>query len=201
VEWLTCDRPDIEEARQAASRIATDVTRASEIINRIRLLFKKGEPQRELVHVNEVIRDMIVMLRNEASRSSVSIRTELALDLPNISADRVQLQQVFMNLMLNAIDAMKETNGAGELMIKSQHNPDDRLLIAVSDTGAGLPPGQADKIFDAFFTTKTEGTGMGLSISRSIIESHGGRLWATANPGRGATFHFTLPIDTKVAAA
>jgi PAS domain S-box-containing protein len=201
VEWLTCDRPDIEEARQAASRIATDVTRASEIINRIRLLFKKGEPQRELVDVNEVIRDMIVMLRNEASRSSVSIRTQFALDLPNISADRVQLQQVFMNLMLNAIDAMKETNGAGELMIKSQHNPDDRLLIAVSDTGAGLPPGQADKIFDAFFTTKTEGTGMGLSISRSIIESHGGRLWATANPGRGATFHFTLPIDTKVTAA
>jgi signal transduction histidine kinase len=201
VEWLACDRPDIEEAREAASRIAADVTRASEIINRIRLLFKKGEPQRELLDVNEVIRDMIVMLRNEASRFSVSIRTELAVDLPNISADRVQLQQVFMNLILNAIDAMKETEGAGELTIKSQHDPDDRLLISVSDTGAGLPPDQADKIFDAFFTTKAQGTGMGLSISRSIIESHGGRLWATADSGRGATFHFTLPIDIEVAAA
>jgi PAS domain S-box-containing protein len=200
VEWLARDKPDIEEARNAISRIIKDVTRASEIIDRIRFLFKKGEPQRELVDVNEVVREMIVLLRNEASRASISIRTELAVDLPNISADRVQLQQVFMNLMLNAIDAMKERDAAGELTIKSQHNPGDPLLISVSDTGPGLPSEQADKIFDAFFTTKPQGTGMGLSISRSIIESHGGRLWATANPRRGATFQFTLPRDMKSAA-
>ena len=198
LEWLARGRPDIEEARNAVSRIIQDVTRASEIINRIRSLFKKGEPQRELIDVNEVIREMIVLLRREAGRHSISIHTELAADLPIISADRVQLQQVFMNLMLNAIDAMKERNGAGELTIKSQHNPGDQLLISVSDTGTGLPPDQANKIFDAFFTTKPQGTGMGLSISRSIVESHGGRLWATANSGRGATFQFTLPSDVKL---
>jgi PAS domain S-box-containing protein len=199
VEWLARDKPDLEEARNAVSRIIQDVTRASEIINRIRFLFKKGEPQRELIDVNEVIREMIVLLRHEAGGHSISIHTELAADLPIISADRVQLQQVFMNLMLNAIDAMKERHGAGELTIKSQHNPADQLLISVSDTGAGLPP-QAEKIFDPFFSTKPQGTGMGLSISRSIIESHGGRLWATANAGRGTTFQFTLPSDIKAAA-
>ena len=197
-EWLARDTPDIEEARNAISRIIQDVTRASEIIDRIRLLFQKGEPQRELVDVNEVIHEMIVLLRSEAGRHLISIRTELAVDLPNISADRVQLQQVFMNLMLNAIDAMKEKSDAGELTIKSHHNPGDQLLISVSDTGAGLPP-DLNKIFDAFFTTKPQGTGMGLSISRSIIESHGGRLWATANSERGATFQFTLPRDATAA--
>jgi PAS domain S-box-containing protein len=199
LRWLACDRPGIEEAREAATRIITDVTRATEIINRIRLLFKKGEQQRELVDVNEIIREMIVMLRNEAGRSSISIRTELALDLPNISADRVQLQQVLMNLMLNGIDAISEVNAEGELTVKSQRNPDDQLLVSVSDTGVGLPPERLDKIFDAFFTTKPQGTGMGLSISRSIIESQGGRLWATANSERGATFHFTLPRESKAA--
>jgi PAS domain S-box-containing protein len=199
LKWLVRDRPDIEEAREAASRIIQDVTRASEIINRIRVLFKKGEPQRELVDVNEIIREMIALLRGEAERYSISIRTELAANLPNIRADRVQLQQVFMNLMLNAIDAMNEVNAAGELTIKSQRNPDDQVLISVSDTGVGLPPERADKIFNAFFTTKPQGTGMGLSISRSIIESHGGRLSATTNSERGATFQFTLPSDFKAA--
>jgi signal transduction histidine kinase len=200
VEWLAREKPDIEEARNALSRIIKDVSRASEIIDRIRFLFKKGEPQRELVDVNEVIREMIVLLRNEASQASISIRTDLAVDLQSITADRVQLQQVFMNLMLNAIDAMKERKATGELTIKSEHNPAAQLLISVSDNGAGLPPDQADKIFDAFFTTKPQGTGMGLSISRSIIESHGGRLWATPNSGQGATFQFTLPRDMKSAA-
>jgi signal transduction histidine kinase len=200
VEWLARDRPDVEEARHAASRIVQDVTRASQIIDRIRLLFKKGEPQRELIDVNEVIREMIVLLRGEARLNSIAIHTELAADLPVINADRVQLQQVFMNLMLNAIDAIKDTKGAGELTIRSQPNPGGQLLISVSDSGAGLPSDQANKIFDAFFTTKPDGTGMGLSISRSIIESHGGRLWASANSGRGATFQFTLPIDIKAAA-
>ena len=135
---------------------------------------------------------MIVLLRSEASRYSISIRTELAEDLPKIMGDRVQLQQVFMNLMLNGIDAMKETSGESKLAIKSETN-DGQLLISVSDTGAGLLPEQADQIFTAFFTTKDNGTGMGLPISRSIIESHGGRLWATSAFGQGATFQFTLP--------
>jgi signal transduction histidine kinase len=147
--------------------------------------------QHELVDVNELIREMVALLRNEANRYSISIRTELAENLPKVMADRVQLQQVFMNLMLNGIDAMKETTDGSELTIKS-NAADGQLLISVSDTGVGLPPEQ-DQIFMAFFTTKDNGTGMGLPISRSIIESHGGRLWAERAPGRGATFQFTLP--------
>ncbi len=192
LRWLGRDEPDVAEACEAASRLVKDVTRAADIISRISSLFKKGALQRELVDVNELIREMIVLLRSEANRYSISIRTELAEDLPKVMADRVQLQQVFMNLMLNGIDAMKETTGGSELTIKSEAD-DGQLLISVSDTGVGLPPEQADQIFKAFFTTKDNGTGMGLPISRSIIESHGGRLWATGASGRGATFQFTLP--------
>jgi signal transduction histidine kinase len=192
LRWLGRDEPDVAEACEAASRLVKDVTRAADVINSISLLFTKDALQRELVDVNELIREMIVLLRSEASRYSISIRTELAEDLPKITADRVQLQQVFMNLMLNGIDAMKETSGGSELAIKSETS-DDQLLISVSDTGVGLPPVQADQIFTAFFTTKDHGTGMGLPISRSIIESHGGRLWATGASERGATFQFTLP--------
>jgi PAS domain S-box-containing protein len=186
------DVPDVAEACEAASRLVKDVTRATDIISRINLLFKKGAPQREFVAVNDLIREMIVMLRSEANRYSISIRTELAEHLPMVMADRVQLQQVFMNLMLNGIDAMKEASRGSELTITSQ--PDDgQVLISVSDTGVGLSPQQADQIFRAFFTTKDNGTGMGLPISRSIIESHGGHLWAAGASGRGATFQFTLP--------
>jgi signal transduction histidine kinase len=198
LRWLTRDHPDLEEAREAASRIVKDATRAADIISRIRLHFKKGTQERELVDVNEIIQEMILLLRNEATRYSISIRTDLAADRPKVMADRVHLQQVFMNLMLNGIEAMKDMGSAGELTIKLQQAENGLLLISVSDTGVGLPAQQADQIFDAFFTTKADGTGMGLSISRSIIESHGGRLWAAANPGRGATFHLTLP--TKVEA-
>jgi PAS domain S-box-containing protein len=192
LRWLGRDDPDVLEAREAALRLVKDVTRAADIIGRISLLFKKGAPQRELVDVNELIREMIVLLRSEANRYSISIRTELAEDLPKVMADRVQLQQVFMNLMLNGIDAMKETSGESELTIKSKAD-DGQLLISVSDTGVGLPPEQEDQIFRAFFTTKDNGTGMGLPISRSIIESHGGRIWAAGASERGATFQFTLP--------
>jgi PAS domain S-box-containing protein len=193
LRWLGRDQPDLPEARETAARIIKDVTRASDIISSISLLFKKGALQRELVDVNELIREMIVLLRSEANRYSISIRTGLAEDLPKVMADRVQMQQVFMNLMLNGIDAMKETTGGGELTIKSEVR-DGQLLISVSDTGVGLPPEQADQIFSAFFTTKDNGTGMGLPISRSIIESHGGRLWVAGAPGCGATFQFTLPV-------
>jgi signal transduction histidine kinase len=192
LRWLGRDQPDVPEAREAAARIIKDVTRAADTISSISLLFKKGALQRELVDVNELIREMIVLLRSEANRYSISIRTELAEDLPKVTADRVQLQQVFMNLMLNGIEAMKGTTGGGDLTIKSEAC-DAQLQISVSDTGVGLPPEQTDQIFNAFYTTKDNGTGMGLPISRSIIESHGGRLWATSAPARGATFHFTLP--------
>jgi PAS domain S-box-containing protein len=192
LRWLGCDDPDVPEAREAASRLVKDVTRAADIISSISLLFKKGGLQRELVDVNELVREMVILLRSEANRYSLSIRTELAEELPKVMADRVQLQQVFMNLMLNGIDAMKATTGGGELTIRSEAC-DGHLLISISDTGVGFPPEQADQIFNAFYTTKDNGTGMGLPISRSIIESYGGRLWATRNSGRGATFHFTLP--------
>jgi PAS domain S-box-containing protein len=193
LRWLGRDNPDLPEAREAASRIVKDVTRAADIIGSISALFKKGELQRDLVDGNELIREMTVLLRSEANRYSISIRTELAEDLPKVMADRVQLQQVFMNLMLNGIDAMKETNG-GDLTVKSEV-ADGQLLITVSDTGVGLPVNQAEQIFKAFFTTKDKGTGIGLPISQSIIESHGGRMWASDNFPRGATFKFTLPAS------
>jgi C4-dicarboxylate-specific signal transduction histidine kinase len=198
VRWLATDTPNLEEARAAAMRIVKDGTRAAEIINRIRLLFKKGTPERELVDINEVIREMIVLLRSEAARHDILVGTELATDLPQVVGDRVQLQQVMMNLMVNGIDAMKDADGTRKLAIKSQRAENKQVLVTVSDTGVGLPPQQADQIFQAFFTTKPHGTGMGLSISRSIVESHGGRLWAAGNFPRGASFHLTL--TTKVEA-
>jgi NO-binding membrane sensor protein with MHYT domain/nitrogen-specific signal transduction histidine kinase len=197
LRWLTRDAPDVEEARQSAMRIVKDATRAAEIISRIRLFFTKNSPQRELVDVNEVIREMIVLLRREATRYSISIRTELAADLPQVMGDRVQLQQVMMNLMMNSTDAMKDVDGTRELTIKSQPGDNDEFLVSVSDTGVGLPLQQADQIFTAFYTTKAHGTGMGLPISRSIVESHGGRLWAGGNSPRGASFYFTLPSNVQ----
>jgi PAS domain S-box-containing protein len=197
LRWLTRDSPDVEEARAAAIRIVNDGRRAAEIISRIRLLFKKGTPEQELVDVNETIREMIVLLRGEATRYSISVQMELASDLPQVMGDRVQLQQVLMNLIMNGFDAMKDVDGTRELSVKSQRAENEQLLITVSDTGVGLPPQQADEIFNAFFTTKLNGTGMGLRISRSIVESHGGRLWAANNSPHGASFHVTLP--TKAA--
>jgi len=196
LRWLGRDQPDLAEAREAASRVIKDATRAADIISRVRLLFEKGTPQQELVDVNEVIQEMIVLLRGEATAHSISVRTELAEDLPRIMGDRMQLQQVLMNLMMNSIDAMKNVNGTREITIQSQRADNGQVLISVSDTGMGLPPEKVEQIFDAFFTTKTHGTGMGLRISRSIVESHGGRLWAANNSPRGARFAFTLP--TKI---
>lgn len=192
LRWLTRDQPDVEEARAAAMRIVTDGKRAAEIISRVRLLFQKGAPQRESVDVNDVIREMVVLLQGEATRYFISVRAELAADLPPIMGDRVQLQQVLMNLMANGIDAMKDVDGRRELVVRS-YGAENQLQVSVSDTGVGLPPNQADQIFSAFFTTKLHGIGMGLRISRSIVESHGGRLWAADNSPRGANFNFTLP--------
>ena len=197
LRWLAGDIANLEEARAAATRIVRDGTRAAEIISRIRLLFKKGTPQRELVDVNEVIRETIALLRSEATRYSISVRTEPAANLPQIMGDRVQLQQVLMNLIMNSIEAMKDVDGTRELVIESQQGENEEVLVSVSDTGVGLPPHQADQIFNAFFSTKPHGTGMGLSISRSIVESHGGRLWAAGNSPRGARFCLTLPIKVE----
>jgi len=197
LRWLTRDHPDLEEARAAATRIVKDGTRAGEIISRTRLLFEKGTPQHGLVDVNEVIGEMTVLLRGETTRYSISVRTELAADLPQVMGDRVQLQQVLMNLIMNSIDAMKDADGTRELAIKSQPTENDQVLVSVSDTGVGLPPQKADQVFSAFFTTKPHGTGMGLRISRSIIESHGGRLWAADNSPNGASFCFTLPTKAE----
>jgi len=199
LRWLTRDQPDVEEAREATMRTMKDSTRAAEIIDHLQSFYKKdAPPERGLVDVNELIREMLPLLRTEAERYSISLRTDLAAELPKVSADRVQLQQVLMNLMINAIDAMKDVDGVRELAIKSQRAENDQLQVSVSDTGVGLPAEQADKIFDAFFTTKTQGTGMGLRISRSIVESHGGRLWAAANSPRGANFYFTLSVNAHV---
>ena len=169
---------------------------AADVINRLRSFYKKGTPpEREMVDVKDIIREMMVLLRTEAVRHSVTIRSELDADLPKILVDRVQLQQVFMNLMLNAIEAMKDTGG--ELTVRSRLNSDRQLIISLSDTGVGLPVESTERIFDAFHTTKPQGTGMGLAITRSIVESHGGRVWATPNQGAGATFHFTLPVEAE----
>ena len=195
LRWLRRDPPDVEEAREAAARSVESTTRAAEIIKRMRALFKRGTTKREPVDLNEVIRQTVALPGGEALRDFVVMRTELAADLPKAMADRVQLQQVFANLMLNGIDAMKGSAARAELTIKSQRDGNDKVLISVSDTGTGLASEQGDEIFRAFYTTKPEGTGRGLTISRSIIESHGGRLWATANSGPGATFHFTLPSE------
>ena len=193
VRWLRRDPPDMTEAYEAASRIVSNVTRAAEIIDRVQALFKRGAPERELVDVNDIAREMIALLRHTANRNSISIRTELDAGLPATAADRVQLQQVLMNLMLNGIEAMKDAGG--ELIFTSNRTEEGHILISVSDSGIGLPAHEAERIYEAFFTTKPQGTGMGLSISRRIIESHGGRLWASNNTGRGTTFQFSLPIN------
>jgi signal transduction histidine kinase/ligand-binding sensor domain-containing protein len=203
LRWLARDEPDLEEVRAAASRMVQDGRRANEIVNRVRLLFQQDALQRELVDPNEIIREMMLLLHSEATKFGVFVRTELAAELPRVMGDRVQLQQVLMNLMMNSIDAMTDVDGTREMTIRSQRSDDGEVLISVSDTGVGLPPAQAEKIFNAFFTTKTHGTGMGLRISRSIVESHGGRLWAADNSPRGARFCFTLPIkaDARDSAA
>jgi signal transduction histidine kinase len=151
-----------------------------------------------LVDLNEVIQEMVVFLRSEAARYHISIRTNIAADLPHIMGDRVQLQQVLMNLMMNGIDAMRDVNGTRELNIRSQRGENEQIVMSVSDTGVGLPAQHADHVFNAFFATKPHGTGMGLRISRSIVESHGGRLWGADNSSRGASFHITLPTKVEV---
>jgi PAS domain S-box-containing protein len=191
LRWIRREPPGLEQAQQALSRIINDAKRADSIVERNRSLYSRGTPQREPIDLNEVIREIVIMLRDAASRHDILIRTGLDSALPTTTADRVQLQQVLMNLMLNGIEAMQERSG--ELRVASGKTEDGQLLISVSDSGVGFLGENPERVFEAFFTTKPQGTGMGLSISRRIIESHGGRLWASANTGPGATFQFTLP--------
>jgi PAS domain S-box-containing protein len=191
------DNPDLDEVREVFAKIVRDAKRATEIIGRIRSQFEKGVPNQESLNLNEIIPETIALLRDQAMRQNISIRTELAADLPQIVGDRVQLQQVAMNLILNSIEAMKDVDDTRELVIKSERAENKQILVSFADTGIGLSPQMAEQIFEPFFTTKPRGTGMGLRISRSIIESHGGRLWVVGSPGRGATFHLNLPAATQ----
>jgi PAS domain S-box-containing protein len=196
MRWLAHDPPDLERARATAARIEQDANRAADVISSLQSFYRTGTPaERHIVDVKEIIGEMTGLLRGEADRHSIKIHTELGADTPNILGNRVQLQQVFMNLMLNAIEAMKDT--CGELTIRSRANPEGRLIVSISDTGIGLPAESTEQMFDPFHTTKPQGTGMGLTITRSIVESYGGRVWATANQGAGATFHFILPAETE----
>jgi C4-dicarboxylate-specific signal transduction histidine kinase len=191
LRWLERDQPELQRVREAIVRIKDDGKRAADIIAGLKAFYKKDvSPQRALLDVNEVVREMLVLLHREAERHSVTMRTELARNLPAVRAARVQLQQVLMNLMVNGIEAMGESGG--ELAIRTKPF-ENGIVVSVSDTGAGIPADKMEQIFSAFVTSKAAGTGLGLAISRSIVEAHEGKLWAEPNPGPGATFHFTLP--------
>jgi len=199
VEWLSADPPKFDKALQTAQRIIEDGTRAGAILSRIRALFKKEAVARDWVDINEVIQELTVFLRNETLRRGVSIRENLGPKLPKVTADRVQLQQVVLNLIMNGLDAMDgSNNNPKELAISSGLEGTSAIRVQVEDRGTGLDPEIADKIFDPFFTTKSQGIGMGLAISRTIIESHEGRLWASPrSEGTGSVFQFTLPVGPK----
>jgi len=196
IRWLARDTPDVEEARAAAVRSAKDGMRAAEIVSRIRLLFKKGAPQREFVDINEVVREMIVLLRGEATRYSISVRTELAAELPPVLGDRVQLQQVLMNLMLNGMDAMKDVDGTRESLSSRSERKNGQVVVTVSDIGVGLPAQQADQIFKAFFTTKpTARVWDSPSAARSL--SHMAAACGCDNSPRGASFVSPYPPKSR----
>jgi PAS domain S-box-containing protein len=196
LRWLAHDPPELDRARAAASRIEQEANRAADVIDSLRSFYKTGTPTEcQIIDVKEIIEEMTVLLRGEADRHAITIYSELETNTPNILVNPVQLQQVFMNLMLNAIEAMKDTGG--DLTIRSRVDSEGRLFVSISDTGIGLPAGSAEQIFEPLHTTKPQGTGMGLTITRSIVESYGGRVWAIANQGTGATFHFVLPRDAK----
>jgi len=204
LRWLAGASPDLNEAREALRRIVRDGNRATDVIARIRALLKKGETERMRLDVNQVIQEMVELTRGDVLQRNVSLKTELSANLPLITADRVQLQQVLLNLILNAAEAMSTNKDSPRLLsIRTERVEPSGLRVAVHDTGVGIDSQQVERLFDAFYTTKPNGLGMGLSICRSIVEAHGGRLWATPNDGPGATFQFTLPIklETKNDAA
>ena len=194
LQWLGQETPALDEMRGSVDDIISDAKRASEIIYGIRALSKNAEPEKAALDINDVIRQGIGLMQREVHSQGASLRLDLAPDLPSVAGDRVQLQQVIINLVINAIQAMSSVpERQRELLIRSQPDAADQVSVTVTDTGVGIDPTDVDRLFTAFFTTKPGGMGMGLSISRSIIEAHGGRMSATDNPGPGATFRFTLP--------
>ena len=198
LRWLNSPIPDLEEARAAVSRIVREGTRAGEIIGRIRSLIKKSPPQMSAVDVNEVISDVLTVTRHQIVRQGVSLLTDLRARPSKVKGDPVQLQQVVLNLVLNGLEAtVVKDGGRRELLLKSETQGPDSIVVSVQDSGVGIDPEEADQLFEPFYTTKASGIGLGLSISRSIVEAHGGRLWATPNPGRGAIFQFSLPADSR----
>jgi PAS domain S-box-containing protein len=198
LRWLGAKPPNLDEVRKVLGQIVKDGMRAGDVIYRIRALIKKAPPRMARVDVNEAVLDVITLTRSELLRHGVSLQTELATGLPLIKGDRVQLQQVILNLTLNAVEAMSGVDeGAREMRIGTAREASNGVLVSVRDLGPGLDPRNVDRLFEAFYTTKLDGLGMGLAICRSIIEAHGGRLWATANEPRGAVFQFTLPLDRR----
>jgi signal transduction histidine kinase len=197
IEWLSANPPNLEKARQTVQRIIQDGTRAGAVLSRIRALFKKEAPTKDWLDINEVIHELTTFLRDDAMRRRIAIQTDLVPGLAKVKADRVQLQQVVLNLMINGMDAMAETSARAKELLISARGAESEILVRVEDSGVGLAPEAAEKIFNPFFTTKPHGIGMGLSISRSIIESHDGRLWASPRPSGGTIFQFTLPVRPR----
>jgi C4-dicarboxylate-specific signal transduction histidine kinase len=198
LRWLGSQPPELEEVRQALGRIVKEGNRATEVITRMRALIKKAPPRKDVVDVNEAILEVIGLTRGELAKNNVSVQTRLADTVPSIQGDRVQLQQVIINLMINAIEAMTGGGeGARELLVSTGIDATRAVVVAVRDSGPGLGPESSDRLFDAFYTTKPDGMGMGLSICRSIVEAHGGQIWASHDRGPGATFHFTLPLPSR----
>jgi signal transduction histidine kinase len=198
MRWLAAEPPNLDEARQAAGRLVNDANRASEIIAQVRALTKSSPPEKDWLQINDIILATVSLIESEIHQNQVSLQTDLADDVPPVQGDRVQLQQVILNLILNAVEAMNRIPaGPRELIISSAKNDSKGVLITVQDSGVGLVPDNLDRLFNAFYTTKPEGMGMGLAISRSIVEAHGGHIWATPNAPRGAVFRFILPIGTE----
>jgi PAS domain S-box-containing protein len=200
LRWLSSQQPDLDEVRKALDCIVRDGDRAGAVLGRIRALIKGAPPLKEHVQINVAIREVIELTRSEATKNGVLVQTELVEGLPPVQGDRVELQQVILNLILNAIEAMSETSeGPRELLITTEKAESGDVLVAVRDSGPGLAPGALENLFKAFHTTKPNGLGLGLSISRSIVEAHGGRLWASPNAPRGAVFQFTLAAHSEIA--
>jgi signal transduction histidine kinase len=194
IRWLAGAVPNLDQAREAAKRIVRDATRAGEVIARIRTLTRKANTEKERLDLNQTIEEVVALVHGELRKNRVALRTELRDDLAPILGDRVQLQQLMLNLIMNGMEAMNAVAGRPrELAITTRDGETDQVQVTVRDSGVGLDPQSRDRVFDAFYTTKPAGMGMGLSISRSIVQNHGGRLWAVANDGPGTTFQFTVP--------
>jgi signal transduction histidine kinase len=197
LRWLAAQPPNLDEGREALGQIVKDANRAGDVINRIRALVKKVPPRKTVLDINETILEVVALTRGQALKSGVSLRTRLSSDLPLIPGDRVQLQQVLLNLIINAIEAMSGVSEGRRDLVVGSGKGDLDVLITVQDSGPGLDADSSQRLFNPFYTTKADGMGMGLSICRSIIEAHGGRVWAAPNLPHGATFHFTLPLHQE----